>query len=152
MSFKEVHQHFADAEALKAEGAEINRQNRYQLHKQTQPMVAAAKKRMEAATKGVSRSSRRKDTAPARAQELQKERAELGGVRKDSSPDCAEQFAEKHAGESRGHNSNVVPISREIREEQLGHEAPLGGDARDVLAAPRPKTLAERMAEFRKIL
>lgn len=152
MSFKEVHQHFADAEDLKAGGTEINRQNRYQLHKLTQPMVAAAKKEMEAATKGVSRSSRRKDTAPARALELRKERTGSAGVRRDRGSPNVHLSTYEDFDELRGHTLNVVPINREVLVEQFGGDAPLAGNTPDEQAAPRAKTLTERMAEFRKRL
>lgn len=80
MSFKEVAQHFHDVEELTADAIEVKRQAQYEFHKQTKPIIEVAVKEMKSITKGMSRSGRRRDIAPARAEELRGERTTLVDV------------------------------------------------------------------------
>ena len=73
-SFAQVAKHFSDAAKLGKSGADAKRNARYEYRQGTKPIIDGARTRNAAATKGVSRSSRKADTAPARSRALTDER------------------------------------------------------------------------------
>lgn len=86
MSFKEVQRHFARVEALGAGSTEDKRQALFEHRKRTKATLDRAAAETKDATKGVSRSSRRADTAQAREDELHREHAQTAGVRLPPAP------------------------------------------------------------------
>ncbi len=82
MSFADVKRH-TDAKArLTADAEPIKRQNQFELHQHSAPIVKAAEERLKAATGGnrLSRSARKKDVSSARLNDLSMERANKAGM------------------------------------------------------------------------
>jgi hypothetical protein len=84
MSFADVKRFIAERGELTADAEQLRRQNQFEYHQHSEPVIKAANKALKVATGGkpVSRSSRKKDTAVARAAELNIERADTAGVPK----------------------------------------------------------------------
>lgn len=82
MSFAEVRRFVKANETLTAGAEQLRRQNHFEYHQHSQPIIAAADKTLKAATGGkpVSRRYRRKDTKQARGVELGNERMRTAGV------------------------------------------------------------------------
>jgi putative transposase len=150
MSLKEVQQHFADVEDLTADADEVKRQVRYEFNKLTQPVIDAAVRETRAATMGISRSSRRKDVAPARATELKHERAASVGLSNQRISTDAEALPSVSTATTAPSASKVISISRASQVEVLCGGAPAESTETKEPGALRPQTLAERMAEFRR--
>ncbi|KAK6025212.1 hypothetical protein OSTOST_08897 [Ostertagia ostertagi] len=146
MSFKEVRQHFADIDHLTADAQESKRQANYEFRKLTQPVIDAAILETKIATKGRSRSSRRKDVAPARASELKHERTAVAGLSIQRSVH-AQEFTPLALEPL---DPKVVSIKRTSHVDTLQCQTAAESISREKNPPPRPPTLAERMAEFRR--
>jgi hypothetical protein len=80
MSYKEVERHFRRVSALSTGSTEDKRQALFEHRSRTKSDADRAVKEVKQATVGVSRSSRRADTAEARREELKRERERTAGV------------------------------------------------------------------------
>jgi hypothetical protein len=82
MSFADVKRHTVAASKLTADAEQLKRQNLFDYHKHSQPIIKAADKKLKTEANGtrLSRSARRKDTANDRAVELATERAATAGM------------------------------------------------------------------------
>ena len=80
MAQADVKRHFIAVDELTTTAPEAKRQARYDYNQHAKKIAKTATAEMKEATQGQSRSSRKKDTAPARAVALASERSRLGGV------------------------------------------------------------------------
>jgi putative transposase len=82
MSFADVRRFVKAKDDLTKDAEQLRRQNQFEYHQHSQPIIAEGNAALKAATGGkpVSRNNRRKDTAPARGRELRREREEKAGV------------------------------------------------------------------------
>ncbi len=150
MALADVTRHFYDVDQLTAPAQEVRRQARFEYNQHAAPLIASAKADVLPVVKGVSRSSRKKDTAPARAAELGAERAASGGVR--PSPPSTQMTP--GAGPTSGAHDTpvtsavVIPIGRGA-DQETSQAMPTPG-AHANAGADAPMTLKERMAAARK--
>lgn len=150
MALADVTRHFYDVDQLTAPAQEVKRQARFEYNQHAAPLIAAAKADVQAVVKSVSRSSRKKDTAPARAAELAAERAANGGVRPNSPPvrvERAVQSAPVASGASAA-SAVVIPIARGA--DTAPAQVQAASDVPASAGASAPMTLKQRMAEARK--
>jgi putative transposase len=149
MSYKEVSRHFAGVKALITDADEVKRQARFEFYQATQPSVAAASAETKAATKGMSRSGRRKDMAPARAAQLKEERQATVFL-KDPTSATAENSEAEIFGTSKRVSAQVIPLKRASLSNFSDDSATTSAPAQDTASESRALTLKERMAEARR--
>jgi hypothetical protein len=148
MAFADVERHFDDVSELIADAQEVKRQARHGYHKMTKPVIDAAKEELKGIPKGTSRSSRRKDAAPARAKELAEERTK-GLSQHDVQKTPATAGGAKTQVEVMPPADNVIALRRPSSAAStatMAHGVPTGLAA----VVERPLTLKERMAHARK--
>lgn len=150
MAFADVTRHFYDVDQLIAPAPEVKRQARFEYNQHAAPLIAAAKADVQPAVKGVSRSSRRKDTAPARAAELSAERTALGGVRlqQPSARASLDAGPTPDASDKSAQSAVVIPIGRGT--DQAATQTESTSSATPTAGTDAPMTLKERMAAARK--
>lgn len=96
LSFEEVKYYEDLREKVRAEADEQRLQGRLDLRNRTAPVVETAKAELKALGNKKSRSARRANTKPARAQQLQLERQETATLqRADSHPEAARESVER---------------------------------------------------------
>lgn len=159
MSLKEVKQHFDRVDTLGAGSIEAKRQALFEHKQRTKPTIDKAVVEAKAATKGVSRSSRRADTAAARQEELQLERQRTAGVQlppaavpsPSPSPTAASASPAREAGApapaSTTTKAKVIPLQRGT--------SPSAAPQADATHAPttgQGATLKQRLAALRSNL
>jgi putative transposase len=149
MSYKEVHRHFSSVAALIADADEVKRQARFEFHQTTKSVIAAAVAETKAATKGVSRSGRRKDVAPARAAELQRERTATAGLPKHHTPAIPNEPEVGVPVAPAPVTAKVIPINLAPLESSVDNSTFTSAPAVNTVHAPRAITLKERMAQAR---
>lgn len=133
MSFADVRRFVKANDALTAAAEQLRRQNHFEYHQHSQPIIAAANRTLKAATGGkpVSRSYRRKDTKQARGVELGNERIRTAGV-----PTLAP----------------ALPMTSPPPPRMLPPPMPTTPLASPAVVANRPLSLAEKAALQRKKL
>ncbi len=148
MALADVTRHFHDVAELTEPAPEVKRQAMYEYNKHAGPLIAAANAHVLPAVKGVSRSSRKKDAAPARAAELAAERTANGGIRHSPSPAHAEQVVHSPPATNGkpAASAVVIPITRGL--DPSTNHTPTASDV--PAGAGTPMTLKQRMAEARK--
>jgi len=149
MSFKEVAQHFHDVEELTADAVEVKRQAQYDFHRLTKPVIDAAVTEMKSITKGVSRSSRRKDVAPARAEELKGERATLVDISTTQAAITEDPRTVPQPAEAARPTAQVIHIKQAQQAKSSNDEQP-GSPTIAATNSPHKPPLAARMAELRQ--
>jgi len=138
MSFAEVAQHISAIKALVANAEQEKRQNRFDYHKHSTPIIEDAERELRTASQGrtLSRNARKKNIAHDRATELQLERSRTAGV-----PSASTQL-ERPLGTA----ASVV------RQRQPDTELGLEADALGQADPNRPLSLKEKAALHRKKL
>jgi hypothetical protein len=149
MALADVTRHFYDVDQLTAPAQEVKRQARFEYNQHAAPLIAAAKADVQPAVKGVARSSRKKDTAPARAAELAAERTANGGVRASPSavPAASSAVSTTASADTSSPSAVVIPIGRGA-DQATPHVPPVPTTSAST-ATNVPMTLKERMAAAR---
>lgn len=150
MAFADIQRHFAALAQLTRPASEEKRQAKFEYRKHVKPIIDRAVAETARVAKGVSRSSRKADTAAERASELFAERSASAGVRHISGAVTPPPTM----GASRGQIAAVIPI-RGVAEERgaatsaqhqpASHAAPPS----DSTSAPRKPALQELLSAFR---
>lgn len=150
MPLADVTRHFHDVDQLTAPAQEVKRQARFEYNQHAGLLIAAAKADVLPAVKGVSRSSRKKDTAPARAAELAAERTANGGIRPNPPPQHAQHVVHPApaASDEPAATAVVIPITRGL--DPTSTHPQTAADVPASASGGAPMTLKQRMAEARK--
>lgn len=155
MSLKEVKQHFDRVDALGASSIDAKRQALFEHKQRTKPTIEKAVAETRAATKGVSRSSRRADTAGARQAELRRERERTAGVQlppasvpaPPSAPVASAHEAGAPVPPSTTAKAKVIPLQR-----GASSGAAPKTDAPPAATTGEETTLSQRLAALRRNL
>lgn len=163
MSLKEVKQHFDRVDALGAGSVEAKRQALFEHKQRTKPTIDKAVAEAKAANKGVSRSSRRADTAVARQTELQLERLRTAGVQlppaaaPSPTPTAASAAPTHEAGSpvpastATTTKAKVIPLQRGATTDAAPNATPKGAEPSSAPTADG-ETLSQRLAALRRNL
>lgn len=141
----DVKRHFAAVAQLTKDAPEVKRQARFEYRSRTKPVIDASQAEMKDAVRGRSRSSRRKDIAAARADELARERESTAGVRSKRAWAGQAAPVTPQAQTHDQPSSNVIPLNRGAAPTANATVEPLPEPADD-----RPLTLKERIALARR--
>jgi putative transposase len=173
MSFADVARHFYDAAQLTAPAPDVNRQARFAHNQFVKPLLEKAHAAMKIEAKGVSRSSRKKDVADDRADELDKERNATAGVVpravSGTPPAVSAPVLQRTPAVSppaavvvpSQPTAEVIPFARATATAAYGAPpapgptppqvvSPVVASSSDFAATTRPMTLKERLAAERK--